>query len=292
MKNKTISAIFKLAVLVLLLGLVTAELSAQVNTGDYTQVLLKTGYIVRGKVVEFTPGESITLQTVDGSTITYATSDIEAYGKGAKPKSGGSNSKSSGSQFNPDKLRLMAHLGLGTSGATKSDYDTKSVFKFPSLFGVGIKYNLDDMFSLHADLNLERKGYKISYTQKDYNGQTYPVSYKQKFTYLTIPLYAGVNFPYEDLIIFAQAGPYVGLLLKEKTDEGDYSHGHRSFDYGFLLAAGVEIPFNEQISLQGKLRYTRGVRKIMDDYYSYYQTMDNKIKNRSFSAVVSLVYKL
>jgi len=289
MKNKTINAIFKLAVLTLVLSFATAELSAQVNTGAYTQILLKTGYIVRGKVVEFTPGETITLQTMDGSTITYTTSEIEAYGKGAKPKTGGSQSKSSGSHFNPDNLRLLAHLGFGTSGATKSDNDTKSVFKFPSLFGLGIKYNLDTMFSLHADLNLERKGYKIT------NGQA---DYKQKFTYLTIPLYAGINFPYEDLIIFAQAGPYVGLLLKEKIKDDNsstsnyYINGHRSFDYGFLLAAGVEIPFNEQISLQGKLRYTRGMRKIMDDYYSYYQTIDSKMKNRSFSAVVSLVYKL
>lgn len=293
MKNNTIRAIFKHALLVLVLGFATAELGAQVNTGDYTQILLKTGYTVRGKVVDFTPGQSITLQTLDGSTITYTTAEIEAYGKGAKPKAGGS--KSSEAQFNPDNFRMMAHLGFGTSGATKSDYDTKSVFKFPALLGVGIKYNVDTMFSLHADLNFERKGYKISYSSYySYSDTTYSYSYKQKLSYLTIPLYAGVNVPYQDLIFFAQAGPYVGLLLKEKTDEGDYSNGHRSFDYGLLLGAGVEIPFNEQISFQGKLRYTRGVRKVMGDYYGFYSqnTIDKKIKNRSFSAVVSLVYKL
>lgn len=278
MKNKTVKAIFKLAVLILVLGFATAELSAQVNTGDYTQILLKTGYTVRGKVVDFTPGETITLQTLDGSTITYATSEIEAYGKGAKPTAG--SSKPSGVQFNSDNFRLMAHLGFGPSGATKNDYDTKSVFKFPSLLGVGAKYNVDTMFSLHADLNYERKGYKME--SKSYD-------FRQSLNYLTLPLYIGLNFPYQNLTFFGQAGPYVGLLLKEKIKDDNssgwsYYYGdHRAFDYGFLLGVGVEIPFNEQISFRAGLRYTRGLQKV-SDY--------GNIKNRSFNAVGSLVYKL
>jgi opacity protein-like surface antigen len=278
MKIKAIRAIFKLALLTLVLSFAAAELSAQVNTGDYTQILLKTGYAVRGKVVAFTPGETITLQTLDGSTITYATSEIETYGKGAKPTAGGS--KPPVVQFNRDNFRIMAHLGFGTSGATKSDYDTKSVFKFPSLLGVGVKYNVDTMFSLHADLNYERKGHKMK--NKSYD-------FRQSLNYLTLPLYIGLNFPYENLIVFAQAGPYVGLLLKEKIKDdnssawGYYYRSHRAFDYGFLLGVGVEIPFNDQISFRAGLRYTRGLHKI-SDY--------GKIKNRSFNAVGSLVYRL
>ena len=169
MKNKITPAIFKFSLLILLLSFASAELSAQVTTGDYTQILLKTGYIVKGKVTAFSPGESLTLQTIDGSTITYPTSEIEAYGKGAKPKSGGSSSsRSTGSQFNTDNIRLMANLGFGVTGATKSDLDTKSVFKFPSLLGVGIKYNVDTMISLHADLNYERKGYKMEDRSSDF----------------------------------------------------------------------------------------------------------------------------
>ena len=257
----------------------TLALWGQVNTGDYTEILLKTGYTVRGKVVEFVPGESLTLQTIDGSTITYQTTEIEAYGKGAKPRPGGLGS--SGTQFDPESFRLLAHLGFGSVGVTKSDNDTKSVFKFPALIGVGAMYKLDTLFSLHADLNFERKGYKVG------------DAYKQKLNYLTIPIYGGVNFPYENLIIYGQLGPYVSLLLKEKTDEDNYSYAsHRSFDYGFLIGVGVEIPFDSQISFRAGVRHTRSVRKITD-YDGYYNSpFDSKIKNKAFLINGSLVYKL
>ncbi|MFP4471549.1 MAG: porin family protein [Bacteroidales bacterium] len=269
----------------------TLALWGQVNTGEYTEILLKTGYTVRGKVVEFVPNERLTLQTIDGSTITYPTSEIETYGKGAKPKDGGS--KSSGLQINPEKVRLLAHLGFGTTGVTKNDNDTRSVFKFPALIGIGAMYKLDTLFSLHADLNFERKGYKISYLQHSYYSDTsMPVSYKQKLNYLTIPLYAGVNFPYENLIIYGQLGPYVSLLLKEKTDDDTYSYAsHRSFDYGILIGVGVEIPFDSQISFRAGLRFTRSIRKI-SDYSGYYSSFDSDMKNKALLINGGVVYRL
>lgn len=269
----------------------TLALWGQVNTGDYTEILLKTGYTVRGKVVELVPGEHLTLQTIDGSTITYPTSEIEAYGKGAKQKSAGHGS--SGTSFNPESLRLLAHLGFGSVGVTKSDNDTKSVFKFPALVGIGAMYKLDTLLSLHADLNYERKGYKISYLQQlYYSDSSISVSYKQKLNYLTIPLYAGVNFAYEDLIIYGQLGPYVSLLLKQKTDDSNSSYiDHHSFDYGFLIGVGIEIPFDKQISFRAGLRYTRGVRKVIN-YAGYQSDLDSKIRNKSFLINGSLVYRL
>lgn len=280
-------------ILVSSLCVFTLTLWSQVNPGDYTQILLKTGYLVRGKVVEFIPGEKITLQTIDGSSITYNTSEIEAYGKSAKPKSGGSGSGLSAANFNPENFQLMAHIGFGISGVTKSDNDTKSVFKFPSIIGVGTMYKLDTIFSLHADLNYERKGYKISYLyEPHYSDTLISISYKQKLNYLTLPIYAGVNFAYEGLIIYGQLGPYVSLLLKEKTGEDTYSYAsHRSFDFGFLIGVGVEIPFDSQISFRAGLRYTRSIRKITD-YYSYYSSFDPKIKNKALLTNGSLVYKL
>lgn len=275
MKLATLYTTTKLAVLALLLSLASAELSAQVSIGDYTQVLLKNGYTVKGKVIAFAPDESITLQMQDGDTITYQTADIEAYGKGAKPSFGGINGNA---QFNPDNLRLVANLGFGTTSTTNKDFDTKSVFKFPALIGFGISYKVDKLISLHADLNLERKGYKID--EKE-------IELKKSISYLTLPIYAGINFPLENLIFFAQAGPYIGVLVKEKLKVESYgpSYGYysylispKSFDIGFLLAAGVEIPFNEQISIRAGLRFAQSFRGT------------NKVK--SFNALLSLAYRL
>lgn len=271
----------------------TLALWGQVNTGEYTEILLKTGYTVRGKVVEFTPGESLTLQTIDGSTITYPTSEIEAYGKGAKPKAGGN--RSSGSQFNPENFRLFAHFGFGTSGATKSDSDTKSIFRFPSLIGIGAMLKIDDMFSLHADVNYELKGYKISTVVRQNSNKYEEISYKQKLNYLTIPVYACVSVPYENFIFYGQLGPYAGLLLREQKDDVTTFmwNNHRAFDFGFLIGAGIVIPFNDHIGFRAGLRYTRGVKKITEEAYNYnYPDIDAKIKNRSFAINGSLVYRL
>jgi len=275
MKLTTLSTTTKLAVLTLLLCLASAELSAQVSIGDYTQILLKSGYTIKGKVLAFDPEVSIILQMQDGDSITYQTADIEAYGKGAKPSFGGSNGNA---QFNPDNMRLVANLGFGTTSTTNKDFDTKSVFKFPALIGFGISYKVDKLISLHADLNFERKGYKID--EKE-------IEFKTSLSYLTLPIYAGINFPLENLIFFAQAGPYIGVLLKEKekVESYEFSYGYyyyfnsqKSFDIGFLLAAGLEIPFNEQISIRAGLRYAQSFRGT------------NKIK--SFNALLSLAYRL
>lgn len=274
MKLTTPYLIIKFVVL-MLLCIASTELSAQVNTGDYTQVLLKSGYTVKGKVLAIEPDESITLQTMNGDTITYQSSEIEAYSKGTESSFGVGYA-----QFNPDNFRLVAHLGFGTTSTTKKEVDTKSVFKFPAQLGVGVIYNVDELISLHADLNFERKGYKIDKEE---------IKLKKSLSYLTLPIYVGINFPYENLIFFAQAGPYIGVLLKEAESDKPsfgyfnyyYYYPQKTLDIGFLLAAGVEIPFNEQISIRAGLRYAQSLRG----------TDNTKMKIKSFNALVSMVYR-
>lgn len=253
----------------------------QVNIGDHTEILLKTGYLVRGQVIENVPGEMITLETLDGTRITYQYTEIESIGRGVRQKS--KRSFTIDYPFSEMKLHLTANVGFGITGITNKDKcygcDPKSSFKFPALFGVGIKADHDTLFSVHADLNFERKGYKFSSSSGDYI---------QKLNYLTLPLYLSINYPYDNLIIVGHAGIYTSIKLNEnlKHDHDNYYYwhsDHNNFDIGWLIGAGVELPYDDQISLRTQLRYARGLRRA-PEYY--------KMKNRSLIVLIGVVYSL
>ncbi len=250
---------------------------SQVNKGDYTEILLKSGYTIRGKVIENIPNEKLTLETMDGTKISYRYDEIEKFGKQTSQTK--KSSLPSGFSMQDKQLSLLANVGIGLSGLTnkKECYgcDPKSVFKIPALLGIGVKIDLDTLFSLHGELNFERKGYEISLFSEES---------KYQLSYLALPLYATINLPYENLIIFGQAGAYTALKIKEKDNDSNYSYiRHKNLDFGWLIGAGIEIPFQDQISIRVQLRHTRGLLSALDDI---------KMRNRTFLGMVSAIYQL
>lgn len=263
----------------------TLAVSGQVNTGDFTEIYLKTGYRVKGKVIEINKGETITLETLDGTTISYQYDEIETFGRAPKQKSTslGINKL----DISMDDIQLMAQLGMGFAGSTNSDFnnfDSKSTFKVPALIGVRAKYSIDTMLALNADLNYERKGYRIFDNSEKI--------YSQSLNYITLPLYAGINYPYESMTFYGHLGPYVGLLIGENTKYEDnsgsntynwYYRGHRTIDLGWFIAAGIQIPYNQEMSFRAGIRYSRGFSNA---------NYDNALKNKTFLATGSLLYNL
>ncbi|NCU31894.1 MAG: PorT family protein [Candidatus Moranbacteria bacterium] len=254
---------------------------SQISKGDYTEILLKSGYTVRGKVIENVQGEKLTLETLDGTNISYRYDEIEKFGKqtGKSKKS----TVASGFSLQDKQLSFLANVGIGLSGLTnkKECYgcEPKSVFKFPALFGFGVKVDLDTLFSLNGELNFERKGYKITSSSEES---------KFQLSYLTLPLYATINLPYENLIIFGQAGGYAALKLKEKQKDDDSHYNssynrHKDIDFGWLIGAGIEIPYQEQIKVRAQLRHARGFRRALDDI---------KMRNSTFLGLISVIYQL
>jgi opacity protein-like surface antigen len=252
---------------------------SQVSIGDYTEILLRSGYTIRGKVIENVPGEKLTLETLDGTKISYRYDEIEKFGKQAGQAK--KSTLTSGFSMQDKQLSLLANVGIGLSGLTnkKECYgcEPKSVFKLPALLGIGIKADLDTLFSLHGELNFERKGYKITSS----SGES-----KYQLSYLALPLYATINLPYENLIIFGQAGGYAALKLKEKQKDNDFnkSHNrHKDLDFGWLIGVGLEIPYQEQISIRAQLRHTRGLSSEFDNI---------RMRNRTFLGLISVIYQL
>jgi opacity protein-like surface antigen len=261
----------------------TLAVSGQVNTGDFTEIYLKSGYRVKGKVIAINKGETITLETIDGTEISYQYDEIESFGRAPKQQS---NSQSNNKlQVSMDDIQFMAQLGIGFAGSTNSDFnnfESKSTFKFPALIGVRAKYSIDTMFALNADLNYERKGYSIFDNSEKI--------YSQSLNYITLPLYAGINYPYEGMTFYGHLGPYIGLLIGEKTKYEEnsssytnnwYYYGHRTIDLGWFIAAGIKIPYNQEMSFRAGIRYSRGFSNT---------NYDDAMKNKMFLVTGSLLY--
>lgn len=261
----------------------TLAVSGQVSTGEFTEIYLKSGYRVKGKVIEINKGETITLETIDGTKISYNYDEIETFGRAPEQKP--NSIEMPKLKIDMDEIQFMAQLGIGFAGSTNLDYnnfESKSTFKFPALIGVRAKYSIDTMFAFNADLNYERKGYRVFDNSEKI--------YSQSLNYITLPLYAGINYPYEGMTFYGHLGPYIGFLIAEKTKYEDnsigfnnnrYFYDHKFIDIGWFIAVGIQIPYNQEMSFRAGIRYSRGFSNT-NNY--------DALKNKTFLAMGSLLY--
>ena len=173
----------------------------------------------------------------------------------------------------------------------KDDDETYSKdFKLKPGFHVGITVQIpkSGLVSFETGLIFSQKGF-LSKEENTYQGEQY--TYKSTITlyYLDIPLLVKFSFEVGDVIIFAEAGPYLGIGLtgnmktkytypggedKESdkiewgSDEDDF---FKRLDYGLTFGAGVVL-FK---ALQFGLYYDLGLANI-----STYSDDGTKIKNR------------
>jgi len=75
----------KTLLFVVIATLFTSAIKAQ-SIGDYIDVVfLKNGSIIKGIIIEQVPGQTLRIQTNDGSQFVYQISEIEKYGRELKP---------------------------------------------------------------------------------------------------------------------------------------------------------------------------------------------------------------
>jgi hypothetical protein len=75
----------KTLLFVVIATLFTSAIKAQ-SIGDYIDVVfLKNGSIIKGIIIEQIPGQTLRIQTSDGSQFVYQISEIEKYGRELKP---------------------------------------------------------------------------------------------------------------------------------------------------------------------------------------------------------------
>lgn len=131
------------------------------------------------------------------------------------------------------------------------------------VFGVFADLNLGDGgFAIHTGIDYQQKGFKV-----DEDG------YKETNTlnYLVIPVRAAYNIDAGPVVIFVEAGPYLGLGLSGKSkfeiegigeDEADLDFGSADdeisgTDFGLSFGGGVKVS-----KLRAALNYDLGLSSL------------------------------
>ncbi|MFZ4464215.1 MAG: porin family protein [Bacteroidales bacterium] len=161
--------------------------------------------------------------------------------------------------------------------------------------GIFFQNNFHKTLSFRTNLAFERKGSVTDAILTDQEGnQLGNVRIHSNFDYLTMPFLlkasTGSNLHY-----YAQAGPYIGFLLKSSSvSKGDEIETHTSnetslykrFDTGFSTGIGLSIPIHENIRLSFEVRNNLGLYNI-----SAKSVVNNgTIKTNSFNFLFGMAY--
>jgi len=187
---------------------------------------------------------------------------------------------------------IAQFTGGGGVGVNLSNLRGSSVDNSEMLIGYNIgifaNYAMDDaisgdfgeMFSIQAELNVQQKGATLDFPIINSEGTFDTVSAKQSFTYVQVPVLAKLSFgDPRGVTGFGELGLYgaglFGLSVDGKksydhdndtgTDERKYRDEYSGFDYGFVVGAGVKIPFGGRKSpwhAFGNARYAMGLANI------------------------------
>lgn len=181
-----------------------------------------------------------------------------------------------------------------TVGNNLVDLDTKPNFGF--LAGIFGQYNFNSNYSLKLAANYQQKGSKLEISQQDTKGFDYVLDGKIKLEYITIPLLFRGTFGTSSVKFFVNAGPYLGILMTNKTtidansqynEPGrtvDNTDSTESTDFGVSAGIGLQIPVASKSALTFELRDDIGLTDI-----SKY-TSDESTKTNSFSIIVGLTF--
>jgi len=162
-------------------------------------------------------------------------------------------------------------------------------------FGVVGEYAFDDHFSIMSEMNFQEKGFRIA-ENTDINllNINIPVGVRvdTRLRYLSVPLMAKYKFGSGNVKAFVAAGPQIGYALngrvKTKADLlfdinltnipiGFSSSAYQRFDFGGVLAAGIDIPVSQRGTLSFDARYAQG----FSDSFKV-PVIDLNIKNHGF----------
>jgi hypothetical protein len=191
------------------------------------------------------------------------------------------------------QFRYGFQAGLNVTTQIAKNYNAdfaKNLFLIGFNAGPAIDYMWGRHFSLHSGIILENKG-----TRGRVEALGRSADVVNRLLYLDIPLLARGNFKAGNLIVFIEAGPYVGYGLtgKARIETADTSKtwdinwgkepqdDFKRFDYGLIAGAGLEW---KRFSLEGC--FACGIANI----YALGQT-GYDIEQRAFSVRIGYCFK-
>lgn len=169
--------------------------------------------------------------------------------------------------------------------------------------GISLEHNLNDKISFIGGIFYGKKGgrqvlkviYYDTVSQLEERGE---IEYVVEFKYLSIPIVVRYNF-LKKKILFIEAGPYLGILLRETTTITRlYSGDKNSFDgtenygndFGISIGVGLNLPIYNKISLSAKINSNIGLNDVSKLDAKMFS--GDVIKTNSTSFLIGINFKL
>lgn len=197
-------------------------------------------------------------------------------------------------QTQRQEIGLDIHLGLALSKFnTEQKLNGSQSFKEGVSAGVGYDFNLNSNFALHPELNYIQKGTDLSY---DTGSSRTALRVEMGLNYLELPLLLKFSPAQGSLKPFLMAGPSVSLLLaKSLTASVTDASGRtreintvkasdipiRNLDYGFVIAAGLDMDITHGMSILVDVRYSEGL-------LNFDKSDDKSTRNRVIASSVGV----
>lgn len=199
----------------------------------------------------------------------------------------------------------------GITTATKSITDILPVKTLHGVTGGIIAgYSFSPYFDLQTELNMTQKGFKIEESM-GFDVFNFPidigVDYRNRFTYLELPILAKGKIGNDVIKAYAAIGPQFGYLAKGRS-KGNINVlvpitvfdrnlkldnlGFERFEVSGVAALGAEFNMGNKANLFIEGRYTHG----FTDYYRLPQlgdlALDTDIRNKGISATVGVTFPI
>ena len=165
--------------------------------------------------------------------------------------------------------------------------------------GIGIEYGLNDILSIKAGLSYDSKGSLTTIQITDQLGMPLgDYQIKNKHEYLCLPVLARFNKPIRKNRLFANAGPYLGYLLKQEYiyenapfEIAPVQNGTRyfkRFDTGVILGLGIARSVSDRLELSFETRSNVGFTNTLD----ISPVNDNAVRTAALNFLVGISYNL
>ena len=241
-------------------------------------VYLKNGSIIKGTVIEQVVGEDIKIQTSDGNILVYKMEEVDKITKVQPPpiqqteinqvetmnQEPGSVALNSTTQSDEEGVKFSVYAGMSSFSMNyKDDQFADSSYTSDSRSGFVIGGYFDfpiwDFLLFQAGIEYSQKGGEV-------NRNLIEATYN--FSYLILPTILKVCIPNTEsnFTPFAFVGLSNGLLVSAtmKTSIGseDVKNDWDSWDFAYLLGAGIDYQVSETMALTGQFRYSIGDKNI------------------------------
>jgi hypothetical protein len=164
--------------------------------------------------------------------------------------------------------------------------------------GFSYQYRISDLLSLQTNLSFERKGLGAEDDVFDESGEVNgKVISRFHLNYLTVPVMCRVTFG-EKIKFFANAGPYAGVLLSQRTirentreadsrKESNDIEIYDRMDYGVSSGVGINFQILQDLMLGFELRNNLGLVNI-----SPLPVFGGTIRNNTTSLLIGIAFNL